>query len=192
MTDEEIEAALTDVPGIGPWTARGFLLVALDRPDVFLSGDLALRRTIQRGTHSTTCQPTRSWSSSRTAGGRTGAWPSATCSRRNMGESSERDWRGTRPCRVSRTTLEASHVTQELEGGGGVACAHGRRVDRRAPRARPDPHDQPARAPQRHDSRRHQGAHRRRHRGRRGPKPGSWSSPGRRRRSAPAATCVSG
>jgi DNA-3-methyladenine glycosylase II len=48
MTNEEIEAALTDVPGIGPWTARGFLLVALDRPDVFLSGDLALRRTIQR------------------------------------------------------------------------------------------------------------------------------------------------
>lgn len=48
MTDEEIEAALTDVPGIGPWTARGFLLVALDRPDVFLTGDLALRHTIQR------------------------------------------------------------------------------------------------------------------------------------------------
>ena len=48
MTDEDVEAALTDVPGIGPWTARGFLLVALDRPDVFLSGDLALRRTIQR------------------------------------------------------------------------------------------------------------------------------------------------
>jgi DNA-3-methyladenine glycosylase II len=48
MTDPEIEAALTDVPGIGPWTARGFLLVALNRPDVFLSGDLALRRTIQR------------------------------------------------------------------------------------------------------------------------------------------------
>ena len=48
MTDEEIEAALTEVPGIGPWTARGFLLVALDRPDVFLSGDLALRHTIQR------------------------------------------------------------------------------------------------------------------------------------------------
>jgi 3-methyladenine DNA glycosylase/8-oxoguanine DNA glycosylase len=39
---------LTEVPGIGPWTARGFLLVALDRPDVFLSGDLALRRAMQR------------------------------------------------------------------------------------------------------------------------------------------------
>jgi DNA-3-methyladenine glycosylase II len=48
MTDDEVEATLTEVPGIGPWTARGFLLVALGRPDVFLSGDLALRRAIQR------------------------------------------------------------------------------------------------------------------------------------------------
>ena len=48
MTDDEVEAILTEVPGIGPWTARGFLLVALDRPDVFLSGDLALRRAIQK------------------------------------------------------------------------------------------------------------------------------------------------
>ncbi len=48
MTDAEVEAALTEVPGIGPWTARGFLLVGLDRPDVFLSGDLALRRAVQR------------------------------------------------------------------------------------------------------------------------------------------------
>jgi DNA-3-methyladenine glycosylase II len=48
MADEEVEAALTAVPGIGLWSARGFLLVALDRPDVFLSGDVALRRAIQR------------------------------------------------------------------------------------------------------------------------------------------------
>ncbi len=48
MTDEDVEAVLTEVPGIGPWTAHGFLLVALDRPDVFLSGDVALRRAIQR------------------------------------------------------------------------------------------------------------------------------------------------
>jgi DNA-3-methyladenine glycosylase II len=48
MTDDEVVTVLTDVPGIGPWTAHGFLLVALDRPDVFLSGDLALRRAISR------------------------------------------------------------------------------------------------------------------------------------------------
>jgi DNA-3-methyladenine glycosylase II len=48
MTDEEIEAALTEIPGIGPWTVHGFLIVALDRPDVLLPGDLALRRAVQR------------------------------------------------------------------------------------------------------------------------------------------------
>lgn len=48
MSDDEVEAALTEVPGIGPWTAHGFLLIALDRPDVFLPGDLALRRAFER------------------------------------------------------------------------------------------------------------------------------------------------
>ena len=48
MTDDEVVQALTQVPGIGPWTAHGFLIVALDRPDVLLTGDLALRRAIQR------------------------------------------------------------------------------------------------------------------------------------------------
>jgi DNA-3-methyladenine glycosylase II len=48
MTDDEVEAALTEVPGIGPWTAHGFLIVALDRPDVLLSSDLALRRAVER------------------------------------------------------------------------------------------------------------------------------------------------
>lgn len=48
MSDDEVEAALTAVPGIGPWSAHGFLLVALDRPDVLLTGDLALRHIVQR------------------------------------------------------------------------------------------------------------------------------------------------
>jgi 3-methyladenine DNA glycosylase/8-oxoguanine DNA glycosylase len=33
---DEVEAALTDVLGVGPWTAHGFLLIALNRSDVFL------------------------------------------------------------------------------------------------------------------------------------------------------------
>jgi DNA-3-methyladenine glycosylase II len=48
MTDDEIGTALTEVSGIGPGTAHGFLVVALDRPDVLLSGDLALRHAVQR------------------------------------------------------------------------------------------------------------------------------------------------
>ena len=48
MSDDEVEAELTDVPGVGPWTAHGFLLIALDRPDVFLPGDVALRRAVER------------------------------------------------------------------------------------------------------------------------------------------------
>jgi DNA-3-methyladenine glycosylase II len=47
MTDERVEAVLTALPGIGTWTAQGFLVVALDRPDAFPAGDLAIRRAIR-------------------------------------------------------------------------------------------------------------------------------------------------
>ena len=47
-SDAEIFAKLTAIPGIGPWTVNGFLLIALDRPDVFPAGDLALRRAVKR------------------------------------------------------------------------------------------------------------------------------------------------
>lgn len=47
-SDADIEAKLTAIPGIGPWTVNGFLLIALDRPDVFPAGDLALRRAVKR------------------------------------------------------------------------------------------------------------------------------------------------
>jgi DNA-3-methyladenine glycosylase II len=47
MADDEFIAELTAVPGIGPWTAQGALLVALRREDVVLPGDLALRKAIR-------------------------------------------------------------------------------------------------------------------------------------------------
>jgi DNA-3-methyladenine glycosylase II len=46
-TDEEVETALTAIPGIGPWTVQGFLIIALDRPDVMPAGDLAIRRAVK-------------------------------------------------------------------------------------------------------------------------------------------------
>jgi DNA-3-methyladenine glycosylase II len=47
LPDEEIIARLTEVPGIGPWTVQGVLIIALDREDVVLPGDLALRKAIR-------------------------------------------------------------------------------------------------------------------------------------------------
>jgi DNA-3-methyladenine glycosylase II len=51
MSDTEIETRLTAIPGIGPWTVHGFLIIALERDDVVLPGDLALRKAVQRAYH---------------------------------------------------------------------------------------------------------------------------------------------
>ena len=48
LPDDEVIAALTAVPGIGPWTAQGALVLALRRQDVVLPGDLALRKAVRR------------------------------------------------------------------------------------------------------------------------------------------------
>jgi DNA-3-methyladenine glycosylase II len=47
MADDELIAALTEIPGIGPWTAQGALIIALGRDDVVLPGDLALRKAVR-------------------------------------------------------------------------------------------------------------------------------------------------
>jgi DNA-3-methyladenine glycosylase II len=47
LPDNEIMAELTAIPGIGPWTVQGALIIALGREDVVLPGDLALRKAIQ-------------------------------------------------------------------------------------------------------------------------------------------------
>jgi DNA-3-methyladenine glycosylase II len=48
MDDEAVRAALIELKGIGPWTADIYLLMALLRPDVWPSGDLALAVAWQR------------------------------------------------------------------------------------------------------------------------------------------------
>jgi hypothetical protein len=60
FSDEEIEAALTAIRGIGPWRVHGFVIIALDRPDVVLAGDLAIRRAVKKVyglDHMPTAQP---------------------------------------------------------------------------------------------------------------------------------------
>lgn len=48
LSDDQIQTRLTAIPGIGPWTVHGFLIIAFARPDVVLPGDLALRKAIQQ------------------------------------------------------------------------------------------------------------------------------------------------
>ncbi len=47
LPDQEVIGRLTAVKGIGDWTVQGALLIALQRPDVIRTDDLALRRSIQ-------------------------------------------------------------------------------------------------------------------------------------------------
>jgi len=47
LPDDELIAELTAIPGIGPWTAQGALIIALHREDVVLPGDLAFRKAVQ-------------------------------------------------------------------------------------------------------------------------------------------------
>jgi DNA-3-methyladenine glycosylase II len=46
LGDEEIIDRLTEIKGIGRWTAEMFLIFGLNRQDVFPAGDLGLRKAI--------------------------------------------------------------------------------------------------------------------------------------------------
>ncbi len=48
LEDHEIKKLLTQVKGIGPWTAEMFLMFTLGRPDVFSYGDLGLGKAIKK------------------------------------------------------------------------------------------------------------------------------------------------
>jgi len=43
LTDDEVEAAITAVRGFGRWSAHMYMMFALGRPDIWPSGDLAVR-----------------------------------------------------------------------------------------------------------------------------------------------------
>lgn len=43
LTDEEVEAAITALRGFGRWSAHMYMMFSLGRPDIWPSGDLAVR-----------------------------------------------------------------------------------------------------------------------------------------------------
>lgn len=51
LTDDEIIAALTQVKGIGRWTAQMFMMFRVGRPDVLPDLDLGIQKGIQRAYH---------------------------------------------------------------------------------------------------------------------------------------------
>ena len=48
MTDEEVIVALTDIKGVGVWTAHMFLIFALRRPNVLPVAELGVSAAIKR------------------------------------------------------------------------------------------------------------------------------------------------
>jgi DNA-3-methyladenine glycosylase II len=48
LSDEDIISALTQVKGIGKWSAQMFLMFRLGRPDVLPDGDLGVQKGIQK------------------------------------------------------------------------------------------------------------------------------------------------
>ena len=47
MTDDELIESLTNVKGIGRWTAEMFLIFVMNRPDVWPVDDLGLREAVR-------------------------------------------------------------------------------------------------------------------------------------------------
>ncbi len=48
MTDQQVIAFLTEIKGIGVWTAQMFLMFTLNRPDVFPVGDYGIRKAMHQ------------------------------------------------------------------------------------------------------------------------------------------------
>jgi DNA-3-methyladenine glycosylase II len=48
MSDEEVIKSLTDIKGVGVWTAHMFLMFSLRRPNILPVGDLGVRMAIQK------------------------------------------------------------------------------------------------------------------------------------------------
>ena len=75
MTDDEVEATLTEVPGVGPWTARGSCSSLSSVPMSFCRATSRSDARSNERMASISFRPKRKWLRCRIAGGRIGASP---------------------------------------------------------------------------------------------------------------------
>lgn len=61
LDDQQVSEQLTQIRGIGVWTANLYLLMALGRPDVWPTGDLALESTVKKLYQLPERLPARTW-----------------------------------------------------------------------------------------------------------------------------------
>jgi DNA-3-methyladenine glycosylase II len=56
LTDDDVKSRLSQIKGVGPWTAEMFLIFALRRPDIWPTTDAGLRSAARKfyGVDSTT------------------------------------------------------------------------------------------------------------------------------------------
>ena len=79
MSDEEVIEHLTQVKGIGVWTAHMFLIFSLRRPNVLPTGDYGVQMALKKHYRNANCQSRKTWRRSRARGSHIAASPAGTC-----------------------------------------------------------------------------------------------------------------
>jgi hypothetical protein len=142
MDDDAIIERLTQVRGIGRWSVEMLLIFRMGRPDVWPTGDYAVRKSYAASCTASPELPTPSAPSTTAAspGARTAAPPPGTCG----GPSTPRPavWRPGEPdCLVHLDRQQrprgrsARSTRSDAEGGGPLHRAPDRAAARRAPRS---------------------------------------------------------
>jgi DNA-3-methyladenine glycosylase II len=79
MTDEDVIKHLTQVKGVGVWTAHMFLMFTLKRPNVLPTGDFGVQMAIKKHYNKRKLPSPCRWKRSRNPGSRIAASPVGIC-----------------------------------------------------------------------------------------------------------------
>ena len=79
MTDDEVIEHLTQVKGVGVWTAHMFLMFTLRRPDVLPTGDYGIQMAMKKHYKKRKMPKPEQMEKIAKPGSRTAAWPAGIC-----------------------------------------------------------------------------------------------------------------